>query len=243
MDKANLKFQAEINFCRLGTMKYPGSCIIVGVDETMTNLVQIIGIMGRQETSRNRKLALGEKGRLYTRLADPSKPSDPFLSYNVMVEMEAFDSMIGVVGNGSQTDEVAERFNKGETFYDAMRSWSYEPLEPNFTPRITAASWWDNQSAVRVMSNLRKSLESKACDRLTYEFNGFGSGFGRCITTFSGEGDPLPAFEGTPYLLPLHGDIQMIANNYWEVLNKDSRVALGVKFIPRHGASTTVIKP
>lgn len=87
------------------------------------------------------------------------------------------------------------------------------------------------------MSLLRKSPWSRICDRLLYEFNDIGHGLGYCLTTYRGDGDPLPAFQGEPYLLPLSGGARDIAETYWKALNVDNRVSLAVKFIPKDGLS------
>ena len=44
-----------------------------------------------------------------------------------------------------------------------------------------------------------------------------------------GDGDPLPSFQGEPILLPLTGNVDDIANTYWEALNEDNRVSLMVR--------------
>ena len=44
-----------------------------------------------------------------------------------------------------------------------------------------------------------------------------------------GDGDPLPSFQGEPILLPLKGDVDEIANTYWEGLNEDNRISLMVR--------------
>jgi hypothetical protein len=51
------------------------------------------------------------------------------------------------------------------------------------------------------------------------------------VTTYSGDGNPLPSFEGEPYLLPLKGGIKDIAQTIWGALNEENRVSLAVKFI------------
>ena len=51
------------------------------------------------------------------------------------------------------------------------------------------------------------------------------------MTTYVGDGNPLPSFEGVPYLLPLTGKIDDIAFMIWDSLNEENRVSLAVKFI------------
>ena len=44
-----------------------------------------------------------------------------------------------------------------------------------------------------------------------------------------GDGDPLPPFRGEPILLPLTGDVDDIANTYWNLLNEDNRISLMIR--------------
>ncbi|GAG00392.1 unnamed protein product, partial [marine sediment metagenome] len=56
-------------------------------------------------------------------------------------------------------------------------------------------------------------------------------GRGHCITTYVGDGNPLPSFEGEPLVVELINDIERVAEHYWGILNEENRVALLVKFI------------
>lgn len=237
-----LKLVADANLFNLSENPYPGRGIVVGLDETGQNLVQVYWIMGRSENSRNRVFK-SEGGRLFTEAADPSKVKDPSLIiYNAMRETRYKDVLAHVVSNGAQTDAVADGFANGMGMSQVLSRFSYEPDVPNFTPRITAVCGWHNDASSVAMSMIRKSPWNAACDQLSYAINGFGPGFGLCFTTYSGDGDPLPAFQGEPYLVPLNGNMYQIALEYWKALNAENRVSLAVKFIPKEGDSSIVIK-
>lgn len=240
-----LKQEAAANLAALARNPYPGRVIIIGLDQKGENLVQVYAIMGRSENSRNRVFGY-EGGRIFTEAANPSKMKDPRLViYNAMREVlvRDMDSTMNVVSNGDQTDKVADGYNEDKSFQLTMSQCTYEPDEPNFTPRITATSYWlRNGKPVGIMSLLRKLPWSDECDRHLYELNGFGQGFGHCLTTYTGDGNPLPAYRGEPRLMPLLGDLDWIADMYWEMLDPDNRVSLAVKFIPRLGLSSTVIR-
>lgn len=92
------------------------------------------------------------------------------------------------------------------------------------------------------MSLLRKSPFGDACTRHLYEINGIGEGFGHCLTTYRGDGNPLPPFRGEPYLVPLDGNAQNIADTFWKTLNPDNKVSLAVKSISRNGPPEIVIR-
>lgn len=229
---------ALLNFESLRIDTYPGRGIVIGLDELNENLVQIYWIMGRSENSRNRRFAKDDRtGKLWTEPADPSKVTDPSLIiYTAMRE----DSRFYAVSNGKQTDDIIDAYcgadiNAHEAFHKAMFENKYEPDKPNFTPRISAVFYFNPefQPALRYaeMSIIRKSRWCMEAEQHFYPFSEFEPGFGFCITTYDGLGDPLPAFSGSPYPLPLNGDIETITKKYWDILNPDNTVSLATKFI------------
>lgn len=236
--------EALRNFYALQSSPYPGQGIVVGLDETGEFLVQVFWIMGLGDDSRNRVFVKALDGLVATEAADPAKIEDlSLIIYDAMVEGKGTcgQEPFGVVGNGSQTNRVAEQIHN-QSFCELLEGYTYEPDAPNYTPRITAVSFWEDNLPKAKMSILRKSSWGKECDRHQYGFGALSSGFGHCITTYSGNGKPLPSFRGEPLLVPLLlGDIQEVAEAYWSVLNLDNRVSLAVKFIPRRGGSETVL--
>ena len=139
-----------------------------------------------------------------------------------------------VVSNGDHTDKVFS----GTSLYNltldlCLSGIKYEPDAPNFTPRITGIC--RNQILTRDQrfqpAIIRKSPHCDACYRFFYGYETIANGFGFCVTTYMGDGDPLPSFTGEPIFLPLEGGIDNIANTYWAMLNAENRVALVVKFI------------
>lgn len=210
---------------------YPGRGIIVGRDETGNHLVQVYWIMGRSENSRNRVLSfkddIFEHGKLSTEPADPAKIKDPSLIiYNAMSEKDH----VFVVSNGHQTKDVLFGICGGKKLISSLSKYTYEPDAPNFTPRITGVCNIRSDCTFG-LAILRKSIWNDSCDRLCYYYEEIRKGFGFCITTYNGNGDPPPAFTGEPLLVPLSGDIDTIANTYWNLLNEKNRVSLAVKFI------------
>jgi hypothetical protein len=76
--------------------------------------------------------------------------------------------------------------------------------------------------------------------RNIYHYETLPRGIGFCVTTYSGDGNPLPAFEGEPYPVPLEDDdLDSIAETYWDTLNPDNRVSLAVKFINHDQCTST----
>lgn len=222
------------NLVKLSRNRYPGRGIVVGLNDTGQYLVQAYWIMGRSENSRNRVFEKDDNtGRVFTVAADPAKIKDPSLIiYNAMLERKGCFA----VSNGHQTDTIVDA---DKSFFAAMQAWKYEPDAPNHTPRISAVCHLKNR-IVAEMAILRKSPWSDACDRHLYSFEELGKGLGFCITTYSEDGDPLPAFRGEPYLLPLEGNIEVITGTLWSALDSENRVSLAVKFINRTSGASAI---
>lgn len=217
----------------------------MGIDDSGQFIVQIYWIMGRSPNSQNRVFSYDDKGRLYTEAADPSKVSDPSLIiYNAMREQRG----LYVVSNGDQTDSVMDEDMAQNNLHlsDMLRGRAYEPDSPNFTSRITglvSLRHGDKPLTGSLRAQLlilQKSPWSDACERRAYEIE-MHHGYGYCITTYSGDGGPLPAFRGDPLLMPFVGNIMDILISFWDALNKDNRIALAGKMIDIKSGNSTII--
>lgn len=226
---------AASNFKALSRNPYPGRGIVLGLNSKGDHLVQIYWIMGRSENSRNRVFESAD-GRLFTVAADPSKVKDPSLIiYNAMLEANG----VYIVSNGAQTDDVYRSVRRGGDFEHGLRRQTYEPDSPNFTPRITGALELDSAKIAKI-SILRKSPWDDTCETHLHTYVSLGKGFGYCVTTYQGDGDPLPSFQGEPILLPLEGTMDQIAKKYWAALNPENRVSLAVKFIKIESGESSI---
>ncbi len=225
----NKRKTAQENLELLSQNPYPGRGIICGMDESGHYLIQVYWIMGRSENSRNRIFVADEKsGKLKTEAANPNLVKDPSLTiYTAMAEKD----LRYVVSNGHQT--MAVIYGPTERgILSLLKTWSYEPDAPNFTPRITASIFLgeDSENYTAEMAVFRKDGQNETCLKVPHLVN-LKPGLGYCITTYSGDGDPLPSFSGQPYLLPLSGNADDILETFWGALNEDNRVSLAVKFI------------
>lgn len=226
MPNASPELVAQANLIRLGDNPYPGRLIIAGRNQGGDQLVQLYALMGRSENSRNCVLAIKD-GRVFTEFADPSKGGDPSLViYNAM---SSYGRDYYVVSNGKQTDTVARALGAGGTLSDGLAEWSYEPDEPNYTPRITAVCTLRDTATVTI-GVLRRSICGLREEHV-HSYDGVAPGFGYGVHTYQGDGNPLPAWEGVPLLFPLEGKVEEIATCYWELLSQENRVALAVRFI------------
>lgn len=246
---------AAENLRRLSDNPYPGRGIVLGTNADGDKLIQVYWIMGRSPNSRNRIFEVQEETSLWTAPADEEKVEDPSLIiYRAMAEDR--ESGLYVVSNGHQTD--AFFLVRGEAipysgFDQALARWKYEPDHPNYTPRITGLTligecmdvlWEAGQRLILS----RRSIFDDTCDefRFDYSHQEGANGFGHCLTTYAGDaapGEPLPPFQGEPYIVPLNGASEEIADQFWAALNPDNRISLAVKTIdPLEGTSAITVR-
>jgi len=181
---------------------YPGRGIAVGKDRVY------YFIMGRSENSRNRIFSLTEDG-IRTEAHDPSKLLDPSLIIYHPVRTMGEDL---VVTNGDQTDTICRMGD----FRAALATREFEPDEPNWTPRISAICHADGSFELSIL----KRVDGR-CLRCFYSYEGCDEGRGYFLSTYRGDGSPLPSFTGEPLAIDLPEPEEV-----WEALNKDNKVSL-----------------
>ena len=92
------------------------------------------------------------------------------------------------------------------------------------------------------LSVLKANLfDNSETDRISFNPASPPPGYGYGLTTYMGDGSPLPSFAGDPLLLPLKGSPKEIIDAYWSALNSDNRVALAVKRIKSDGTLAEVL--
>ena len=138
--------------------------------------------------------------------------------------------------NGDQTDTIYEGLDKQYTFEQALRSREFEPDAPNYTPRISGVMHVEKGKYSYAMSILKSDQgDPSSCLRYTFAYENPKQGEGRFISTYKGDGNPLPSFEGEPKALELDGvftgDIDTFTDRVWAALNEDNKVSLFVRFI------------
>jgi len=201
---------------------YPGRGIVLGQNHDGV-WIAIYWIMGRSDNSRNR-IFTHKDNVLSTEAADPSLVKDPSLIiYNAM---RGIGHNI-IVSNGSQTDVIYDKLMLGSSFLASLEHEKYEPDAPNYTPRI---SGYIDRNVGSVSLSIIKRNHTGNTDYHFYRYSNIPLGVGYCITTYTSDGDPLPSFQGEPILLPLKGDMNEIANTYWNELDKDNRISLGLRY-------------
>lgn len=216
--------------------EYPGRVVVIGMNESGA-LVMVYAIMGRTENSQNRFFENDGVDIIKTTAIDKTKVKDPELIIytalaraRVSEEEEAF-----IVTNGRQTDALKIGLELGnQTFKDILREWKHEPDAPNYTPRISGVIYVRKNAPPKFSLSIIKADPRDPANASVHEFFEElplvpGSGF--CISTYAGNGNPLPSFEGEPFVVPLVGDLNRISEDYWNILNPDYRVALAIKVI------------
>jgi IMP cyclohydrolase len=215
---------------------YTGRGLVIGRSSIDHGWIMLYWIMGRSVHSRNRRFVV-EGGTLRTAPVDPKLLTDPSLIiYEAMLELPG----IYLVSNGAQTRTMYETLSIGGTFDAALAQWQHEPDAPNYTPRISAMLMLAQQQVT--LSLLKANPIAPAyTDRYTYRLAVPAQGLGVGLTTYRGDGNPLPSFTGEPLLLPCAGSLEDLLDMYWEALDANNRVALAVKHIPAQGGVGTII--
>ena len=213
---------------------YPGRGIVLGRSEDGKSAVAVYFIMGRSENSRNR-VFIEEDGGLRTQAFDPSKLKDPSLIiYSPVRVLSEPGKTTVIVTNGDQTDTVYEGLKNGISFSRSLESRTFEPDAPNYTPRISGVQKFKGGTYGFSLSILKSDPSSAGKQpstlRYTFDYASPASGTGRYIHTYKGNGDPLPSFEGEPELVSLKGDLDSLANSFWESLNAENKISLYVRF-------------
>ena len=185
---------------------YPGRGIVVGKD------VVYYWIMGRSSNSRNRVFVPTEDG-IRTEAHDPALLEDPSLI--IYHPVRTMGKKL-VVTNGDQTDTIV---NAG-SFRDGCMAREFEPDAPNFTPRISAVI---NEDGTFEISILKRKYGR--CLREFFCYEGCDEGKGYFISTYRGDGSPLPTFAGEPIEVALPAD----PADVWAALNADNKVSMYVK--------------
>lgn len=230
--------RAQDNFeSHIGRNPYPGRGLVVGRSSDELSWLFIYFIMGRSSNSRNRRFS-AEGPVLRTEPVDMSLVEDPSLIiYEAMLEGDA----TYLVSNGDQTRTIQEALERGESFEAALATREREPDAPNYTPRISAMLDLDGDSASFEMSILKaNAIDPEVTDRTTFRPESPQPGFGYLLTTYQGDGSPLPSFAGDPLAVPCAGTPEEVLEQYWKALDSENRISLAVKRIASDGSGSSL---
>lgn len=211
----------------LSENEYPGRGIVIGRSGDGRQAVTAYFIMGRSTNSRNR-IFVEEGEGIRTQAFDPSKLEDPSLIIYAPVRVYKDCT---IVTNGDQTDTIYEGFGKGLTLEQCLRSRTFEPDAPNYTPRISGVLQVKDHNYHYAMSILKSNCgDPSSCLRHTFTYENPAAGEGHFLHTYQGDGSPLPSFVGEPKRVEIVGDIDSFTGMLWENLNPENKVSLFVRF-------------
>lgn len=204
---------------------YVGRGIVTGTSANGKYAVNAYFIMGRSTNSRNRIFAIKD-GAVFTEPFDASKVVDPSLI--IYAAVRKYGNNL-IVTNGDQTDTIYNGLEKGISFKEALETREFEPDGPNFTPRISSISYFDNSYKYEL--SILKSIDENGsdCARYTFSYNA-KPGLGHFIHTYVTDGNPIPTFRGEPERVAIPDDIKEFTSDLWENLDSDNKISLYVRY-------------
>ena len=219
---------------RIAGNPYVGRGIVIGKTADGTRALFAYFIMGRSENSRNR-VFVKQGDTLVTRPYDESKVQDPSLI--IYSAIRSLENQI-IVTNGDQTDTIYDGLRAGKSFAETLTTRSFEPDDPNWTPRISGLLTFGASDFSYQMSILKSAdAEGSACARFTFAYPAL-CGVGHFIHTYQGDGTPLPTFCGEPEHVQIPDSIDVFADELWSNLDAENKISLYVRTIDlRTGAS------
>ena len=205
---------------------YVGRGIVIGRSLDGQNAVIAYFIMGRSANSRNRIFTESE-GEVFTEPFDRSKVQDPSLI--IYAAIRQLENHL-IVTNGDQTDTIYDGLANGLSFSESLRSRTFEPDGPNFTPRISGMVTFENGNFSYQMSILKSiDEEGSACARYTFEYPS-KAGLGHFIHTYVTDGNPIPTFQGEPERVAIPDDIDAFTEALWNALDENNKISLYVRY-------------
>ena len=210
----------------LSSNTYPGRGIILGRTPDGKKAAIAYFIMGRSVNSRNRVFVTDGDG-IRTQAHDPALLSDPSLVIYAPVRVLGSST---IVTNGDQTDTIYDMMSQGRTFEDALRTRSFEPDAPNYTPRISGLVAKDGSYRLSILKS--NNGNGASAQRFFYEYSQPVAGEGHFIHTYRCDGDPIPSYEGEPTLVEIPDlALDAFTQLVWENLNPDNKVSLFTRYI------------
>ena len=232
--------------------EYLGRGIIMGKTKENTPFVTYI-LTGRSDSSKARTLKFDEKNSVtYTAPIDMeilNKGSPVLLLYPAIMMTD--DGRIAV-SNGAQTELLYNHLVKFKSFnypknvlenifsedffrYDSKSGFinitSFEPDEPNYTPRITGCVI-GRHGGWTIVRRSKEGEKEKIYGDL--DFEAMENGKAKLIMTYDGADtgkEPLHSFTGEPLDLSLEGRTQEnIAHEIKEAINQNTFIAVATQF-------------
>lgn len=207
--------------------EYFGRGIIIGKTKDLKNAVIVYFISGRSENSKNR-IFVQSNNDVIINSFDKEKVEDPSLIiYSPIRNLR--DKLI--VTNGDQTDTIYKFIKEGKTFEDALKTRTFEPDYPNFTPRISGIlNFYKNKFNYKMSILKSGDKEGSTCNLFIYSYESL-AGVGHFLHTYDCDGNPIPSFTGEPKKIEILNNIDEFTKLIWENLSEKYKISLCVKYI------------
>ena len=180
----------------LSATTYPGRGIVLGKSEDGKQAVIAYFIMGRSENSRNRIFEAdgGRHPHQGVRRKQNGRPLPDHLFARC-----GCGGISTIVTNGDQTDtDLRGLRSKGIPSKQALRTRTFEPDAPNYTPRISGL-WQPKDDCYQpVHLKIAPTEIPIRCQRFFFDYDALPPGRAILSTPTQGDGNPLPSFAGEP---------------------------------------------
>ena len=218
----------------LAAAVYPGRGIAVGGTADGAASVQLYWIMGRSSRSRNRRFINDGAGAVQVVVADAAAGTPGGDTSLILYRAAAVaDGAWHVVANGDHTETIVTGLEGGDSFATAFARRDVEPDPPHYTPRIAGVVSAHGAGGYELAIIKTATGDPRQASFQHFAYRGPRPGWGHCITTYEGDGTPLPPFAGEPFPLPLAATPLQAVRDLWDWLDRDHRVAALAKFIDR----------
>ena len=134
-----------------------------------------------------------------------------------------------IVTNGDQTDTIRDYLAGGKSYIEALMTREFEPDAPNFTPRISGLIFPCGSYILSILKTM--DSDPGCCLRHFFTYDAPLPGVGHFIHTYTGDGNPLPSFEGEPVCIAIDYGYREFAEKIWEAMDGDNKVSLYVSEI------------
>lgn len=233
-----LQKAASMNLAALTTHACTGFGVIVGKCDNGENLVLACWDTESDQDGRNSIFEYSETTGLvrkevanFSEVKGPARPR----SYNVMIPVSHARNIFHIGGNGAHTTLIADGYAE-----DRDIDWSIRGLKK---PCVVASCGWQEQHPNTPI--LKIDVVRRTQLGIEYHPHEVSAkpGLGRCfVTHLTNEHGERVLFEGEPFLVPLDGDANMIADTLWETLSAATKVSLAVKVVSKAESPDTAIR-
>jgi IMP cyclohydrolase len=204
---------------------YPGRGIVLGVTPDQKRAALAYFIMGRSAGSRSRAF-VKDGDDVGIHMLDSGKIADTSL---ILYAPLRTLSGVTVVTNGDQTDTVKDRLAEGGSFEGALRTRTFEPDAPHFTPRISGIQYFNGGFSYALSILKAGNKEGTAAQKQFFEYEPVAD-VGHFISTYETDGAVLPSFSGEPRAVSVLDDFASFAQGLWNALNEENKVSLYVRY-------------